>query len=1234
MAVFAEGTVTSVTTTATGPDPMAQTRQRLRRTASDSLPDRVALAILAIVAYLPLLVTRVGAVALDTADGLYLDQARTLRLSGGRWDPGIMLGSITDRTDGHAFPMAPWYWLADVVGLPTWLAQRLWLGTLIMLAGAGVLVLLRTMTWAGPGKLAAAVAYMLSPYAYQYLGNRSALLLAWAGLPWLVHFAARGLVARGWSDPARFALVAALATGGNLAATLYLMVGPFVWFVYQVVGVREVPLRIALRAAWRTALIGVGVAVWLVMGWAYSPRLELDQALNRDPGRFVRRATVPSDVIRGLGDWRTATDPGGARAWFHSSPLVIAVGYVVPAVALVAVTMSRFRHRLYFVALLLAGMTLSVGAGPGDRPEAFGRLVGDITGTTIGGILTPTSRAVPLIALSCAVGFGAGVRAIIRWRPALWWAAQFAAGTIVVLAVPGFVLGRSLDGPALLSSGVPAYWRQAASAVNGLGDVNVLEISPTAAPSYLWGTPHLPISASLFNAPVAVRTNAPIGQRAVRDLVAAIDDHLRSGTLEPAAIAPLARLMGVGGIVVPLDGPDAQGSARLVELLTSAPDVSLLGRYGGTPEDSSAPGVAVFRVTDVPQRLRLAAADRLFAADLDGRGLVSLANAGLLRGDEVLLGGDPSDLRTASSGRALPILMTDGHRREHRRITDVVGSVGPTEPDGEAPWGRPDGERLNAPERTTSGSLAVAVLDGGVMVRASSFGTSERLDPASRPTLVVDGDPSTSWLAGKGAEAVGERVSITFPDPVTSPTLRLVQPTGSPAITAVHLEFDGFLSQEVAFDGGEATVELDVTRFRTLSIVIAGLRPDADPAAAVGFAEAQLAGVGALNETVVLPDDLMRIGDPLRYRALQVVLTRWRDAVGGQDPERELRRGWSSPVALRFEITGQARLAEGAAPPAPGCVGGLVTVNGRDVPVSLSADGERLAVRGCEPIDVDSGPITVLGAGRDEPIVIDRLILAAAPVEAVPVDPVVAPLASTAQVTTEGTTTMRVKLAAASPSVWLFRAAASSDGWIADIDGDDIGASRPANAFGGAWQLPIGDGKEHTVTLRIPAQRRVGIGVIASGVAAVVALVLAFRRRELVPGESPTAGHVLGHQAAPSAAVVAMIVLLGVAGGVAPMAVAIAYALLHEYRRGRIASVAGLAPGAVLLATGLARAAWSVVSHVSPADWPTSTPWADILTWCAVALAAVMAARPPVRPIRPVPVDRRRRSDREVVGVG
>ena len=195
---------------------------------------------LAAVVYPPLLLTGPGTVVADTKSYLYIDPTQQLRRALNMWDPHIGLGTVPHQQIGYLWPMGPYYWLMERIGAPDWVAQRIWLGTILVVAGGGVLFLCRTWRWRPSAATAAAFVYALSPYILTLATRLSALLLPFAGLPWLLALTIRALRSRGWRHPALFGLV--VATVGSVNATALLLVGlvPVGWILYAVWGSGEV----------------------------------------------------------------------------------------------------------------------------------------------------------------------------------------------------------------------------------------------------------------------------------------------------------------------------------------------------------------------------------------------------------------------------------------------------------------------------------------------------------------------------------------------------------------------------------------------------------------------------------------------------------------------------------------------------------------------------------------------------------------------------------------------------------------------------------------------------------------------------------------------------------------------------------------------------------------------------------------------------------------------------------
>src|SRR6195256_4962548 len=130
-------------------------------------------ALLALLAYVPVLLTKPGRVVADTKSYLYLDPGRLLERAASMWDPNIGMGTVTHQNIGYLFPMGPYYWVLQAIRLPDWVAQRLWLGSLVFLAALGVLYLLRPLHVHGPGVVTAAVLFMLSPYVLDFASRLS-----------------------------------------------------------------------------------------------------------------------------------------------------------------------------------------------------------------------------------------------------------------------------------------------------------------------------------------------------------------------------------------------------------------------------------------------------------------------------------------------------------------------------------------------------------------------------------------------------------------------------------------------------------------------------------------------------------------------------------------------------------------------------------------------------------------------------------------------------------------------------------------------------------------------------------------------------------------------------------------------------------------------------------------------------------------------------------------------------
>jgi arabinofuranan 3-O-arabinosyltransferase len=299
------------------------------------------LALYALLAYVPLLLTAPGKIAADTKAYLYLDPSRLLASAGWLWDQDIAAGTITHQNIGYLFPMGPYYWLFDQLGVPDWIAQRLWLGTILLAAGAGVRWLAHRLDLRGAPAFVAGLVYLASPYIVPYFGRTSALLLPWAALPWLIGLVIVSLRTGRWRAPVVFAIVLTLVGGTNASSVVFVALGPLLWVPYAIWVLHEVDVRGAARAIVRLAVTTIPAQLWWIAGLRMQGRYGLPILKLTESVQTVAQTSSAAEVSRGLGYWydygRDGLSPWTAAAQGYTQHLwLLATSFAIPFLALLA----------------------------------------------------------------------------------------------------------------------------------------------------------------------------------------------------------------------------------------------------------------------------------------------------------------------------------------------------------------------------------------------------------------------------------------------------------------------------------------------------------------------------------------------------------------------------------------------------------------------------------------------------------------------------------------------------------------------------------------------------------------------------------------------------------------------------------------------------------------------------------------------------------------------------------
>jgi arabinofuranan 3-O-arabinosyltransferase len=911
-------------------------------------------------AYIPLLLTQPGWVSADTKTYLYLDPSKLLSRAWSMWDPSIGLGTVTHQYIGFLWPMGPFFWLADAAGIPDWVAQRLWWGTIIFAAGAGVAYLLRTLGWRGPGVVVASFAYALSPYLLTLVARLSVILLPFAGLPWLVAFTIRTVRTRGWRYPALFALT--VATCGSVNATALLLVGlaPALWLVHAVWVAKEVTLRRAAKAVFRLAVLTIPVSAWWIAGLTVQATNGIEILRYTETARTVSLVSVSHEVLRGLGYWFFYGDDRlgpwiEPSTYYTQSPGLIAVTFLLPVAGLVGAVIARWRHRAYFVMLAATGVAVAVGAYPWEDGPLWPwpRAVKRFLLTDVGMSMRSLPRAVPLVALGLAVLLGAGLTSIVRRWPRWNRPAVIGGVAMAALALPPLWLGQFVP-ENLRRRDIPDYWQEAADHLEAEGhDTRVLAVPGSDFASYRWGNTVDPILPGLVDRPSAQRELIPYGSPASANLLNALDLRFQERTADPDSIAPIARLLRAGEVLVQSDLQyeryNTPRPRNFWDLVASAPGLDQPAQFGPHEPNVTVPDVQLddeltiltdpalpdppelgtFPVSDpVPLASAHGPGNALLVAG-DGAGLVDAAGAELIDGTELIRYSaslDDDEIAAAlDDGAAL--LLTDSNRKRGERWTTIRHTRGYTEAADEEPLVTDISDnRLPVFPDAGSDTQTVTVYEGGIEARATSYGNPTTYTPEERAAYAVDGDPATAWRVGAFSDARGERLELTLTTPATTDRITLLQPTREPRnrfIDSVRLRFDDGDAMDVdvtdqsRHEPGQV-VTFPRRTFEKLSLEIlsdtAGDVPRYGGYSSLGFAEVAIGGDDArLDEVVRLPNDLLdAAGADSMDHPLAISLNRLRQDpsdVTRLDEERAIQRRFTLPSSRSFTLSGEARLS-------------------------------------------------------------------------------------------------------------------------------------------------------------------------------------------------------------------------------------------------------------------------------------------------------------------------------------
>ncbi|ORT57190.1 alpha-(1-_3)-arabinofuranosyltransferase family protein [Streptomyces sp. CB03238] len=821
-----------------------------------------------------------GRMTFDTKLGVALDPLRFLADLGELWHNRAGFGGIFDQYVGYAFPMLPFYALADLAQVPVWLAERLWLSIIVTTAFWGALRLAERLDiGTARTRLPAAVAYALWPTFTVVIGSTSAAALPGALLPWvLLPLTDPRTPAR--AAALRSALLIPFMGGVNAASTLASLLPVGLYLLSRPAG----PRRRSLLAWWIPGVL-LATAWWVVpllllglYGENFLPYVEQSETTT---------ATMSAtELLRGAGNW---------VAYLHFGEAWLPAGWTVATAAL-TVLCSAFaaalglaglarrdipeRRWLLLVVLSVALVTLAGYGGP------LGGLFHGTVQDWLNGWLVPFRNIYkfqPGLALALVLGLAHLTAVLARRR-----GQRAARGRPYVpliaaaLVLPGLLLpyvNGSILQPGAFSK-LPTHWERTADWLKEHSPTaRALVVPATAHGIYTWGTTIDQPLDVLAESPWAQRDYVPFGTPGNRRALDAVEQALLSGGEVPGLGDYLHRA-GLHYVVVRNDlDPDQIGYVppqtvkRTLEasgyrrttgfgpVLTGGriPDDTPVQIEGLYPRQQA---VEIYEPPRAVQRPGQAAVKPVADTAVVSGGpesLLRLSADPLMRDRPAVLAGD------ATPGLGTPPVRAvgDGLRRADTRFglvnTNTSYTYTATERNPSASVqdpGRPPRQILPVDDirhQTT------AVLRGAASVTASSSGNWLFHLPQYDPVNAFDGNPDTAWTEGGADSPVGQWLRVEFERKLSLPgSIRLTPlPSGGlrAAATSVRVETEqGSEVSPLRPDGTPQTVRVPAGQSGYLKITIKGAQQGRPGLIGAGFSSVDIPGV-TVTRLLALPED-------------------------------------------------------------------------------------------------------------------------------------------------------------------------------------------------------------------------------------------------------------------------------------------------------------------------------------------------------------------------------------------
>ncbi|MHC0429785.1 alpha-(1-_3)-arabinofuranosyltransferase [Streptomyces sp. O3] len=823
-----------------------------------------------------------GRMTFETKLGVALDPGKFLGQLGQLWQNEGGFGGLTNQYIGYAFPSLPFYYLADLVRLPVWLAERLWMSLIVATAFWGAMRLAERLNiGSSPARLLGAAAYALWPTYSIVIGSTSAAALPGAVLPWVLLPLTNDKVSARVAALRSAALIPFMG-GVNAASVLASLLPVALYLLSRPNGPRKRKLIV-----WWVPGVLLATAWWVVplliqglYGENFLPYVE--------SAKTTTDTMSATEALRGAGNWVAYLNFGEAwlpAGWTVATAAVAVLGSALAAAFGLAGLARRDLPERRWLVLTVATVALITLAGYGGT---FGGLFHSAVQGWLDGWLVPFRNIYKFqtgLALALAFGLIHLVAVVAERRGARPVPGRrFVPAVAALLVIPGLALpyvNGSILQPGSFKE-LPGHWEETAAWLKKYSpDSRALVVPATAHGIYTWGSPIDQPLDVLADSRWAQRDYVPFGTPGNRRAMDAVEQALLTGSAVPGLQDYLSR-SGLHFVVVRNDlDPDQVGyvpTATVKRTLEASGYERIEGfgpeMTGGRIADKTPiqvqglyprqQAVEIYRPGDQARRPGQVGVQPVADTAVVSGGpeaLLPLSADPAMRDRPAVLTGD----HTPGLGKPSLLAVGDGMRRADTRFGLVNSNTSYTytkdEKNHSGSVQNPGEEPLQILPNEGVEHQTTAVVDGAASVTASSSGNWLFHLPQYDPVNAFDGDGGTAWAEGSAGEPEGQWVRVDFDEktdiPATLSVVPLAQDQVRAAPTKVRVQTDrskkgvvsdllpGGTPQEIKAPEGEAS---------WLKLTILEVEEARPGLSGAGFAEITVPDV-TVNRVLELPKD-------------------------------------------------------------------------------------------------------------------------------------------------------------------------------------------------------------------------------------------------------------------------------------------------------------------------------------------------------------------------------------------